>query len=74
MARQGLKSADGRNGTLRKEKYNVPNVSTSKPQCEWSTANVQKSASVSLVVYKNIIVYVPQYPNTANVMYRRVHM
>ena len=39
------------------------------PQCEWSTANVQKSASVRGEVYRNIILYVPQYPNVSGVAF-----
>ena len=52
------------------------NVRTLIPLCEWSTAKVQMSASVSGVVYMSIIMYVPQYPNVSGVqpVYRRVHL
>ena len=44
---------------------NVRGVSRVQP-------NVQKSASLSGVVYRNIIVYVPQYPNVSGVGYRNI--
>ena len=34
--------------------------------------NVQKSAYVSGIVYRNIILYVPQYPNVSRVVYMNI--